>query len=364
MVFNNLCIRQSWLSLFSTLVLASDIESTELFTAMKEQPGASWICAHLGLISFFARHNMKIGFIGLGTMGAAMATNLMKAGYALTVNDIDKNVAEPFIKQGAAWAETPFQLAQQADIVFTSLPGPTQVEVVLAGPDGLAAGLRPATVVFDLSTNAPSTVRKLHLLLAKQGVFLLDAPVSGGPSGAASGQLTIWVSGNEQMFQKHRKILSAMSNDTQYMGDIGAASVAKLVHNCMGYMFNSAVAEVFTMGVKAGVKPAALFKALRSGAMGRRRTFDSLASHFLSGNYDPPKFALRLAHKDVTLATDLGREVDVPMRIAQLTLEQMSAAIERGWGGKDSRIAMLLQQELAGVDVHCEPDELRDILNS
>jgi 3-hydroxyisobutyrate dehydrogenase len=217
--------------------------------------------------------------------------------------------------------------------------------------------------VFDFSTNAPRVIRELQAELSKKELFFLDAPVSGGPTGAASGKLVIWTSGDEPTFNKYAPVLSCMSDDVQFLGTVGAASVAKLVHNCMGYMFNSAIAEVFSMGVKAGVEAPTLFKALRSGAMGRRRTFDGLPTHFLSGAYEPAKFSLKLAHKDVTLANELGREVDLEMQFAKLTLAQMTEALDRGWADKDSRIAMLLAQEQAGVDVRCDPDILKDILS-
>jgi 3-hydroxyisobutyrate dehydrogenase len=305
---------------------------------------------------------MNIGFIGLGTMGSRMAANLMKHGHTLIIHDMSKANAQPLLAQGAQWADTPSSLGAQVDLAFLSLPGPAQVQEVLTGVQGLTAGLRAGSAVFDFSTNAPRVIRELHAELAKKELFFLDAPVSGGPTGAASGKLVIWTSGDEPTFNKFSSVLSCMSDDVQYLGAVGAASVAKLVHNCMGYMFNAAIAEVFSMGVKAGVEAPTLFKALRSGAMGRRRTFDGLPTHFLSGAYDPAKFSLRLAHKDVTLANELGREVELEMQFAKLTLAQMTEALDRGWGDKDSRIAMLLAQEQAGVDVRCDPDTLKDIL--
>ena len=306
---------------------------------------------------------MKIGFIGLGTMGSRMATNLIKHGHTLVVNDMLKANAHSLIAQGAQWADTPTALGSQVDVVFLSLPGPPQVQEVLTGHDGLTAGLRAGSAVFDFSTNAPRVIRKLHAELSKKELFFLDAPVSGGPTGAASGKLVIWTSGDEPTFKKYASVLSCMSDDVQFLGAVGAASVAKLVHNCMGYMFNAAIAEVFSMGVKAGVEAPTLFKALRSGAMGRRRTFDGLPTHFLSGAYDPAKFSLKLAHKDVTLANELGREVELDMQFAKLTLAQMTEALDRGWSDKDSRIAMLLAQEEAGVDVRCDPEVLKELLS-
>jgi 3-hydroxyisobutyrate dehydrogenase len=306
---------------------------------------------------------MKIGFIGLGTMGSRMAANLIKHGHSLIINDMLRANAQPLIALGAQWAATPAALGSEVDVVFLSLPGPPQVHEVLTGENGLNASLRAGSAVFDFSTNAPRVIRELHAELAKNELIFLDAPVSGGPTGAASGKLVIWTSGDEVTFKKYAPVLSCMSDDVQFLGAVGAASVAKLVHNCMGYMFNSAIAEVFSMGVKAGVEAPTLFKALRSGAMGRRRTFDGLPTHFLSGAYEPAKFSLKLAHKDVTLANELGREVDLDMQFATLTLAQMTEALDRGWGDKDSRIAMLLAQEQAGVDVRCDPDTLKDILS-
>jgi len=191
---------------------------------------------------------------------------------------------------------------------------------------------------------------------------MLDAPVSGGPRGAESGRLALWVGGDEDLFKRLKPVLDAIGDQAYYVGAIGAGSVAKLVHNCAGYIMQTALAEVFTMGVKAGVEPIALWKAVRQGAGGRRRTFDGLADQFLPGKFDPPAFALRLAHKDVTLATALGREHKVPMRLANITLEEMTEALNRGWAERDSRVAMLLQEERAGVQIKVTEEAIKEAL--
>jgi 3-hydroxyisobutyrate dehydrogenase len=146
------------------------------------------------------------------------------------------------------------------------------------------------------------------------------------------------------------------------VGPIGAGSVAKLVHNCAGYAIQTALAEVFTLGVKAGVDPLTLWKVVRQGALGRRRTFEGLVDQFLPGTFEPPAFALRLAHKDVSLATALGREMGVPMRVANLTLEEMTEALNRGWSQRDSRVAMLLQEQRAGVEIKVPAEEIRKVI--
>jgi 3-hydroxyisobutyrate dehydrogenase len=188
---------------------------------------------------------------------------------------------------------------------------------------------------------------------------MLDAPVSGGPRGAATGKLAIWVGGDRATFDRFKPVLDAIGDQARYVGPIGSATVAKLVHNCAGYAMNRVLSEVFTMGVKAGVEPLTLWEAVRQGALGRMRTFDSLANHFLPNTYDPPAFALRLAHKDVTLATALGRELHVPMPMANLALDELTAALNRGWGDRDSRSAMLLQQERADVQIAVDTERLK-----
>ena len=307
---------------------------------------------------------MKVGFIGVGTMGRHMAANLQKSGYALVINDVRKDAAATHLKNGATWADSPRAVAEATDVVFTSLPGPVDVETVALGDQGLLSGMAPGKVYFDLSTNSPTVVRRIHAEFEKKGVHMLDAPVSGGPRGAESGKLAIWVGGDEAIFTKCKAVLDGFSDQANYVGPIGAGSVAKLVHNCAGYMVQTAMAEVFTMGVKAGVDPLVIWKAVRQGAGGRRRTFDGLADQFLPGKFDPPSFALRLAHKDVTLATQLGREVKVPMRMANLTLEEMTEALNRGWAERDSRVAMLLQEERAGVDIKVPDAAIKDVLEA
>src|SRR5207237_8286722 len=157
-------------------------------------------------------------------------------------------------------------------------------------------------------------------------------------------------------------VLKAMGDQPFYVGLVGSATVAKLVHNIASFSIHTAMAEVFTLGVKAGVEPLALFRALRQGATGRKRTFDRLAEHFPQGKYDPAAFSLRLAHKDATLALELAREAGVPMKIGQTALDELSRAIERGWIRSAFRAAMTLQEERAGVDVRITPEKLRAAL--
>ncbi len=302
---------------------------------------------------------MRIGFIGLGTMGKHMAANLQRAGHLLAVHDVRREAAEAPLAAGATWAATPREAATGAEVVFTSLPGPPEVEAVALGADGIIAGLAPGAAYFDLSTISPSLVRKLHAAFAERGLAMLDSPVSGGPGGAESRKMAIWVGGSEDVFARFKPVLDAMGDQARYIGPIGSASVAKLVHNCANYGVLAVLAEVFTLGVKAGVEPLALWQAVRQGVLGRRRTLDGLIDQFLPNRYDPAAFALRLAHKDVALATALGRELGVPMRLSNLTLEEMTEAMNRGWAARDSRVSMVLQEERAGVAIEVDPEAIR-----
>jgi 3-hydroxyisobutyrate dehydrogenase-like beta-hydroxyacid dehydrogenase len=307
---------------------------------------------------------MKVGFIGLGTMGSSMALNVLKGGHELVVHDINRDAVALHLEAGAAWADTPQQVMEVSEVVFTSLPGPPEVQAVALGESGLIHGVRPGKVYFDLSTNSPTLLRHIHAEFAKVGAHVLDAPVSGGPRGARSGRLAIWVGGDRAIYDQYKPVLDAIGDKPYYVGPIGAGSIAKLVHNCTGYILQTALAETFSMGIKAGVDPLVLWQAVRHGALGRRQTFDSLTEHFLPGHFDPPDFALRLARKDVSLAVEVGREFDVPMRLANLTYAELTEALNRGWGQRDSRVAMLLQEERAGIEVQVPPEKIQEILDS
>lgn len=292
---------------------------------------------------------MKVGFIGLGTMGGHMAFNCRTRGkFEMVVHDLRREASLRHVEAGAVWADDIASLARECDVVLTSLPGPKEAQAVGAV---LRENMRPGCPWFDLSTNSPTVVRQLYADLKQKGIPMLDAPVSGGPAGAKSGKLALIVGGDRTVFDKYKHVLDSIGDQVFYVGDIGAGSVAKLVHNMAGYAMQAAIAEVFTMGVKGGVDPLALFDIIRQCSLGRQRTFDRLSKQFLPNKYDPPDFALKLAHKDCMLATELAREIGVPMRIANLALAEMTEALNRGWGDLDSRVPMVLQQERSGVKI-------------
>jgi 3-hydroxyisobutyrate dehydrogenase len=303
---------------------------------------------------------MKVGVIGLGNMGKGIALNLRKAGHDMMVHDARRAVAEPHLQAGSAWGESVADVARFSEVVFTSLPGPPQVESVALGEDGLLANMQPGSTWLDLSTNSPKLIRRLHGMFAEKGIKMLDAPVSGGTRGANEGTLAIWVGGDEAEFERMQPLFAAIGNAPKHIGPIGAGTVAKLSHNVMTYMLQTALMECFTLGVKGGVEPLALWDALRHGAIGRTRTFD-LIGMYLRGNFDAGGFTLRLAHKDVSLAVETARELEVPTRVADLALAELTEGMNRGWADKDSWVTALLQEERAGLDFHYTAEQVQEV---
>jgi 3-hydroxyisobutyrate dehydrogenase len=297
---------------------------------------------------------VKVAFIGLGAMGSPMAANLQTAGHELRVHDLRR------VAGFTHWCASAADAAHGCEVAFTSLPGPEEVEAV---GRSLKAAMAPGSAWFDLSTNSPRRIRALHDEFKNHQIQILDAPVSGGPKGAKSGKLAIWVGGERAVYERHLPLLRAIGDQPLYVGAIGAGTVAKLAHNCASFSVQAALAEIFTLGVKGGVEPLALFRALRQGATGRKRTFDRLAEHFLPGRFDPPDFTVRLAHKDVTLAMELAQDCGVPMQVGRIALAELAEAIARGWAERDCRVAMTLQEERAGVSARVPAEALAKSLD-
>jgi 3-hydroxyisobutyrate dehydrogenase len=295
---------------------------------------------------------MNVGFIGLGNMGGPMALNVLEAGHRLVVNDIRPAAAKPHLDRGAVWADTPKAVAQASEIVLTSLPGPRDVEAVALGKDGILEGAARGSVYADLSTSSVALIRRIHALFAERGVDVLDAPVSGGVPGARSRKLAVMVGGDEALYRRVKPVLDAIGDNVVRIGEIGCGTVAKLVHNMISTCARLAIAEGMTLGVKAGVAPEVLLDALQKSSFGRGRALhDMLPNIVLPGAFDHVSFALKLLRKDVGLATELGREYQVPLMIASLAEQQLVEAMRRGWGDKDSNIMFRLQEERAGVEL-------------
>ena len=293
-----------------------------------------------------------IGFIGLGNMGSGMASNIQKAGYPMVVYDIQEGATRPYLERGGRLASSPEELARLSDVTLTSLPGPKEVEEVATGPEGILAGIREGSIYVDLSTSRPTLIRQIEPMFRRKGAHVLDAPVSGGKSGAASGNLAVMVGGDQEIFERIKPLLDSFGDKVFYAGAIGAGSIAKLVHNMIGHGVRQAIAEGLTLGVKAGVDAEPLWECVRRGALGRMSVLhEAVPQKLLRNDFDTVGFGMALARKDIGLATELGREFDVPMPIANLAEQIAIQAMNRGWGDRDSSVPILLQEEAAGIEV-------------
>jgi 3-hydroxyisobutyrate dehydrogenase len=292
----------------------------------------------------------KVGFIGLGRMGAGMASNMLVGGADLIVFDPVAAAMDALTAKGARPAANLAELTGQADIIFTSLPGPSEVEQVVLGEGGIVQSMSSGKVLFELSTSSRSLAMRIHEAVRAKGGEMFDAPVSGGPAGARSGELVLWIGGDEDAFERHVPLLKTFCIPHR-VGEIGTGIVTKLAHNMLGYMLLEAQAEAFTLATKAGLDPLDFWEALRLGMVGRQAPIFMLTQQFLANSFGEAAFAQRLALKDVRLALQMADELGVPMRLAQATREDMEAIVARGEGESDSRTFMKLQKERAGVEI-------------
>jgi 3-hydroxyisobutyrate dehydrogenase-like beta-hydroxyacid dehydrogenase len=301
---------------------------------------------------------MNIGFIGLGNMGYSMALNVLKAGFSVFVFDIRKDTAVPLLKAGAVWSDNPRLLAMKSDIILASLPGPKEVEAVTLGENGILEGINPGAIFVDLSTDSPTLIRRIAGIFKEKGANVIDAPVSGGPEGAMNGKLSMMVGGDEEVYKRCKPVLDKLSDKIKYTGPVGNGCICKLMHNCMTLGFQCMAAECFSVAAKAGVDPHVMLRVALEGVLGQGVFFKHIMPDvYLKEKFEPAGFALKLAFKDMGLAVSLGRDYNVPMSLSNLAHLEMMSAVNRGWGDKDSSIAMLLQEERAGTSARVKDKE-------
>jgi 3-hydroxyisobutyrate dehydrogenase len=294
---------------------------------------------------------MRVGFIGVGNIGRPMAQQIASAGFPLVVHDVRKDAAAALVQQGARWADSPSEVAAACDVVCTCLPGPAEMEEVALGERGIAQGIKPGAVYIDHTTNSPALVRKVHDVLSEKGTKMLDAPVSGGMEGAQTRDITVLVGGDEETLDGCRPVLDAMAKTVMHVGQIGAGSICKLMHNCAGFSVSLAMVECLALGTKAGVDPGVMIEVFQKCALGSAfQLHTRLPETLFRGNFEP-RFAMSVAHKDMVLAAELARIHDVPMRLAEVSEQDMASAMSKGWGDRDSSIFLTLQEERAGVQV-------------
>lgn len=275
----------------------------------------------------------RIGFIGLGIMGLPMAKNLMQAGYALTVLDINQEAVSELVKAGASSAATPSDAARDCDIVITMLPDSSDVENVVLGDHGIVHGLVADTILIDMSTIAPSTSIKIHEILIKRKIQSLDAPVSGGYMGAEQGTLSIMVGGEKSTFERALPVFKILGKNIVYMGEAGAGQVTKTCNQIIVGVTLQAVSEALSLAKAAGVDLHKVRQALLGG-FAQSKVLDHQGERIIENNFEPG-FKLKLHRKDLNISLATGKEVQMPMPCTAVVAELMDAGMAHGFGDLD-----------------------------
>ena len=288
---------------------------------------------------------MQLGFIGVGNIGTPMCRHLIEAGHTVVAYDVSEANLSRIVNLGAQAAASPKAVAQACEVVFSSLPGPREVEQVALGEDGIIAAARPGLIYIDLSTNFPSVAQRICATLAEQGVAMIDAPVSGGVAGAERGTLAVMVGGDATTFETCKPLLEHIGANIFHVGDIGSGCVAKLVNNMIAFVNVAAAAEGMVLGTKAGVDPQKLYDIVQasSGASWAMRLFPS---NVFAGNFTPG-FSIDLAHKDLRLALEMGDELSVPLVMGSVCINLMRQLRAHGQGGDDlSALARVIEDSI------------------
>jgi 3-hydroxyisobutyrate dehydrogenase-like beta-hydroxyacid dehydrogenase len=288
---------------------------------------------------------MQLGFVGTGTMGTAMAGCLIEAGHQLTVYDVRSEATAKLCSRGARAADSPCTVARLSEVVFTSLPGPSEVELAaLDSSTGILAGLQAGGALIDTTTNAPVVARRVAEAYRTRDVDMLDAPVSGRPP-----TMTVMVGGEEAVFARYRPLLAAIAGNTFYVGKAGAGCIAKLVTQYLGYTNFIAALEGMLIGAKAGIDLGVLARIVPLSA-GASRTFDNIPRSVFGGAFTAGG-TLDIVAKDLHLACDLAREVGAPAHLGLLAHDVLSRAQAQGWGQEGFPVVARILEAMASAEL-------------
>lgn len=291
---------------------------------------------------------MRIGFVGLGTMGAPMAHRLLAAGYDVTVHNRTRSREEPLAAAGAKRATSPRAAAEGADVVFTMVSDTPDVQAVLLGENGVALGMKKGGVLVDMSTISPATTRRIATAVLEHGVDMLDAPVSGGSEGAEKGTLSIMVGGELAALEQVRPVLQHLGSTITHVGSSGAGQVAKAVNQTIIAGTYAAVAEGMALAMAAEIDVEAALQALGGGAAGSW-VLANRARNMIEGSY-PLGFRTRLHRKDLGIALSAAKELGVAMPVAAYVEQLETSLVKRGFGDEDVSNLARVVREQAGLD--------------
>jgi len=291
----------------------------------------------------------RIGFIGVGVLGAHLAGSLRRAGFDLAVHDLDRDAARGLIGAGAAWADSPKEVAEDADVVITCLPSPAAVDAVMQGADGVLAGLRRGGAWIEMSTNDAARVKALAARAEAKGIACLEAPVTGGVHKAASAEITVLVGGDAAVHDTCLPVLRAMGEPVIHVGPLGSASTIKVITNMLAFVHLVAAGEALMLAKRGGIDLATAYAAIKASS-GNSFVHETESQVILNGSYDIG-FTLDLACKDLALAQGLGRAAGVPLPLAELVARTFERARARYGGDAWSPMVVKLLEDAVGRDL-------------
>ncbi len=290
-----------------------------------------------------------VGFIGVGNMGNPMAANVLKAGFPMTVFDLNPKAMENLVKGGAKAAGSAGEVVDNSDVVFTSLPASGDVEKAYLGPGGLIERAKPGTILIDLSSVLPSTPRKIEPVAKAKGVGFLEAPVSGGVSGAAAGTLAIMVGGDAETLERVQTVLKPIGPNIFHVGPVGAGNTIKAINNMMASVNSLAMMEGVAVGVKAGLDPMLVYEIVKASS-GGSKALERIPRAIVPRNFEPG-FKVALMNKDLETFNTIAKELHVPVSFSNVAQRYQQAAMAAGLSEQDTTAAMLIIEKLACIQV-------------
>ena len=292
---------------------------------------------------------MKTGFIGLGIMGKPMSKNLLKAGHELVVCDFNKDAVAEVVAAGAKEGANGAEIAKECDVIITMLPNSPHVRSVALGENGIVEGAHEGTVLIDMSSIDPVESKKIGAELAKKGIEMLDAPVSGGEPKAIDGTLSVMVGGKKELFDKYYDMLMVMAGSVVYVGELGSGNVAKLANQIVVAVNIAAVGEALSFAKKAGTDPELVYQAIRGGLAGST-VMDAKAPMMLSRNFKPG-FRIELHIKDLTIALNAAHAIAAPVPLTGQLMEMMQALKADGYEKEDHSSLVKYYEKISNVTV-------------
>jgi 3-hydroxyisobutyrate dehydrogenase len=292
---------------------------------------------------------ISVGFIGVGNMGNPMASNVLKAGFPLVVYDKNSQASENLIQAGAQRAASAREVVERSEITLTSLPASPDVEAVYLDPDGLVDSAGPGTILIDLSSVLPSTPRKIEPRAKGRGVHFLEAPVSGGVTGARAATLAIMVGGDPEVLTRAQPVLRAIGPNIFHVGPVGAGNTVKAINNMMACVNALAMMEGVALGVKAGLDPMTIYEVVKASS-GGSKALERIPSSLIPRKFEPG-FKVQLMNKDLETFNTIAKDLHVPVSFANVAQQYQQAAIAAGLADQDTSVVMTIIERLAAVEV-------------